>query len=359
MTGLGSEGNAMDRPYVLGFEPILKEKVWGGRRLERYGKRLEAGRSYGESWELADLGSTAVSGGGGGAARSVIDRGPMAGRTIGEAIRAWGADLLGDAVWARVSRDDGPAFPLLVKFLDAREHLSVQVHPSPAFAAAHDWAHLKTESWLVMEAEEAVLPGGVTEAPAVFKGIEGGVGSAAFSGSIRAGDVARHLSRHAAVAGECHTLPSGTCHALGGGVLVLEVQTPSDTTFRVYDWAGEYGRGGRELHVEDAMACIEFGADGGQAAPAAVRAGGANGSVVAETDWYRIHAVTCEAGASAAFVGGGCRVVVGLEGAGGLVADGATSELEAGRTLLVPASVREAAVSGGSDGLRAAVVEVL
>ncbi|MEM1184346.1 MAG: class I mannose-6-phosphate isomerase [Planctomycetota bacterium] len=344
------------RPYVLGFEPILKEKVWGGRRLERYGKRLEPGRSYGESWEIADLASTAVSGGGGGSALSIIDRGPWRGRTVGEAVRAWGADLLGDSVWSRIRDDEAPAFPLLVKFLDAREHLSVQVHPSPEFAQQNDWAHLKTESWLVLESDTTTLPGGEVEDGAVFKGINEGVDAVGFAGAIRDASVVEHLTRHRAVRGECHTLPSGTCHALGGGVLVLEVQTPSDTTFRVYDWAKEYERSGRELHVEQALGCLSFDADrGGQAAPAAVCASSANHGVVSETDWYRMRSLTLTPDEHAALPGDGCRVVVGVGGDGVLNGEAVTL----GQTLLVPASKPDVTLRAGGGGFEVCVVELL
>jgi len=238
----------MTGPYPLVLEPILMPKVWGGRRLERFGKHLPPGQMIGESWELADLGATSASGGGGGAARSKISNGPLAGKTVHDAMEAWKSDLLGDAAPAR----DG-GFPLLVKFLDARENLSVQVHPSPAYAAAHADAHLKTESWYILDAE----PGSV-----IYKGIKPGVTRDEFARHITEGTVVSDLIAVPAVVGECHNLPSGTCHALGAGVLVAEVQTPSDTTFRVFDW----GRVGRELHVEQSLECIEFGP-----APAATR----------------------------------------------------------------------------------------
>ncbi|VAX41964.1 Mannose-6-phosphate isomerase, partial [hydrothermal vent metagenome] len=103
-------------PYVLTFAPILKEKVWGGRRLEGLGKALPAGVMVGESWEIADLAATSASGGGGDAARSVITNGTLAGKTLHEAMELWGPSLLGTAL---PSAEGG--FPLLVKFLDARE----------------------------------------------------------------------------------------------------------------------------------------------------------------------------------------------------------------------------------------------
>lgn len=233
--------------YPLLFEPILKEKVWGGRRLEGLGKRLAPGTLVGESWELADLGSTAASGGGGGAAHSLILNGPLAGKPISAACAAWGPALFGACKPA-----PGGSFPLLVKYLDAREHLSVQVHPSIAYCREHPEAHLKTECWYVLDAE----PDSV-----IFKGVRKGVTAADFRAALASDEgagVVDLLERVPAVAGECHNLPSGTVHALGAGVLVAEVQTPSDTTFRVYDWAREYGRKGRELHVEPSLACIQF-----------------------------------------------------------------------------------------------------
>ncbi|MBX3362026.1 MAG: class I mannose-6-phosphate isomerase [Phycisphaeraceae bacterium] len=234
-------------PYPLVFEPIFKEKVWGGRRLEGLGKNIPPDTLTGESWELADLGATSASGGGGGAARSVIINGPLAGKTISHACAAWE-----DALFGACKPAPHNAFPLLVKYLDAREHLSVQVHPSPAYCRTHPEAHLKTECWYVLDAE----PGSV-----IFKGVRQGVTPAQFREALSQGEgesVVSLLESVPAIPGECHNLPSGTVHALGAGVLVAEVQTPSDTTFRVYDWAKEYGRKGRELHVDASLACIQF-----------------------------------------------------------------------------------------------------
>ena len=126
--------------YPLVFHPVVLEKVWGGRRLGALGKVLpNAAAMYGESWEIADLDSTSSGGAGGHGVRSVIANGALAGRSIREAIDAWG-----DALISRHSMIQS-AFPLLIKFLDAREDLSVQVHPSPEYAAAHADAHLKPE----------------------------------------------------------------------------------------------------------------------------------------------------------------------------------------------------------------------
>jgi mannose-6-phosphate isomerase len=230
--------------YPLLFQPMLYPKVWGGDRLSRYGKPVKPGDRIGESWELADMAATSASGAGGGAARSIIENGPLAGRTLRDAIAVWGHRLLGPS--HPLSAGGIGEFPLLIKFLDAREDLSIQVHPSPEYAAHHPGAHLKTECWYILDA----LPGAK-----IYKGTRPGVTRALFAAHIADGTVPRDLEAVDAIPGECHVLPSGTVHALGAGVLVAEVQTPSDTTFRVFDW----GRTGRQLHIEQALACIHWG----------------------------------------------------------------------------------------------------
>jgi mannose-6-phosphate isomerase len=222
---------------------MLLGKVWGGDALARVGKAVAPGATIGESWEVADLASTSTSGAGGGSAQSRIRTGPLAGKTLHDAMMAWTKDMMGDATGAG---PNAAHFPLLIKYLDAREHLSVQVHPSMAYARDHRDAHIKTECWYILDAK----PGSV-----IYKGVRPGVTREQFANALRVGKgegVVELLEAVKAVKGECHNLPSGTVHALGAGVLVAEVQTPSDTTFRVFDW----GRTGRELHIEQSLACI-------------------------------------------------------------------------------------------------------
>ncbi|MCE9589003.1 MAG: class I mannose-6-phosphate isomerase [Planctomycetes bacterium] len=235
--------------YPLKFRPIYKSKVWGGRHLEKLGRTLPppASNLIGESWELADLSSTSPTGGGGGAERSIVANGPLAGQSLHDLILLYGEQLLG-----RVQLTPAGEFPLLVKFLDARQHLSVQVHPSEAYARQHasdPSVHLKSEAWYIVHAE----PGA-----AIYKGIREGVTRDQFRTAIAAGTVDAVeplLIKVPVKAGDCHYLPSGTCHALGAGILAAEVQTPSDTTYRLFDW----GRTDRALHVDQAMAAMEFG----------------------------------------------------------------------------------------------------
>ena len=225
------------QPYPLTFRPIFRPKVWGGRRLERFNKSLPDNVKIGESWELADLPRDIPNG------RSVITNGQLTGQTLAEAIDAHRDSILGSA-----SLDESGCFPLLIKLLDACDNLSVQVHPSQRYAAAHPSARLKSEAWYVLEAaDDAVL----------YKGIKPGTTQAAFEQHLEVGRVIDVLQTYSARVGDFHYLPSGTVHALGCGIVVAEIQTTSDTTFRLYDW----NRTDRKMHIEQALACLDFESD--------------------------------------------------------------------------------------------------
>jgi len=224
-------------PGPLIFEPILKRRIWGGRRLETLGKQLPPEEPIGESWELADLEED----------QSRVRVGPARGETLAALIEQWGEGLLGG-----VGLFEG-RFPLLIKFLDAARTLSVQVHPDEGMARRLGGkVRVKNEAWYIIDAAED---------GAIFCGLKEGVDRRAFEAAIAAGRVADTLRRVPVRAGDCHYLPSGTLHALGAGVLVAEVQTPSDITYRVYDWDRLDPATGRprELHVEQALECIHFG----------------------------------------------------------------------------------------------------
>jgi mannose-6-phosphate isomerase len=323
------------------MEPQLLEKVWGGRRLARLGKSLPPNRSIGESWEVADLGATSDSGAGGQAVRSLIADGPLRGRPLHDALVAWGPGFTGGLPLTSTGE-----LPLLVKFLDASENLSVQVHPSPAYAESRPGSHLKTESWYIVESE----PGA-----ALYIGLRPGVSLAEFARASRAGssEVADMLARLPAVPGECHTLPSGTVHALGAGVTVAEVQTPSDTTFRLYDW----GRPGRTLHIEPAL---ESMADPSIPAPSVSSVGPEElCGRVASTAFYTIDEAHPPMG-DAITIGYACKhttdapfVLVVLDGEGELCdTTGRFSPrlVQRGQTWVIPAALtRRISLRAGAD----------
>ncbi len=305
--------------YPLVFDPILVPKPWGGRRLAHYGKQLTMGETTGESWELSDLRSgeaTTVSAG-----ESQVANGPLAGRTIGGLIDEFGEALLGPD-------NSSGRLPLLVKLIDAQEPLSVQVHPTAAYAADHPEVNLKTESWYVVEAE----PGAV-----IYRGLAPGTTLAELGRTAATPEVVELLDVVPVQAGDFHHLPAGTVHALGAGVLVAEIQTPSDTTFRIYDWTDEYGRQPRPLQVAEALACVET-----TPAPSTdpYQLDLTTRSLV-DTDDYWIHEHRSDAGPLGLDPQPGLRVVMVVDGClsvGDVVAP-------RGTTVLIPASVRTVAES--------------
>ena len=226
------------QPFTL--DPVLVQKPWGGRRLERFGKHLPDDVTIGESWEVADLPDNVASDTDD--PRCRVASGPLAGLSLQEVIEVAGEPLLGPVMPTREGR-----FPLLVKLLDAREHLSVQVHPHEGYVADNPGARLKTESWYVVDAD----PGSV-----LFHGLAPDSDLASVRGAIGTPAIVPHLRTLKAMPGSFHHVPAGLVHSLGAGVMVAEVQTPSDTTFRLYDWAEEYGRAPREMHLAQGAAAL-------------------------------------------------------------------------------------------------------
>ena len=220
--------------YPLTFHPIFKERVWGGRNLERlYGKRLPPGVPIGESWEISDRPGDV----------SVISNGPLAGKDLRWLLEHHAEALLGSA------KLQGDRFPLLIKLLDAREKLSLQVHP-PVHKAVELGGEPKTEMWYIADA----APGAE-----LFVGLNRGVTRAEFERKIRNGTVADCFHRVPVRAGDAMFLPSGRVHAIGAGLVIFEIQQNSDTTYRVFDW-NRIGLDGkpRELHVAESLASIDF-----------------------------------------------------------------------------------------------------
>ena len=221
--------------YPLTFLPVFKERVWGGREIERlYGKKLPPGARVGESWEISDRPGDA----------SVIANGPLAGKNLRWLMENHARELLGGAKPANENR-----FPLLIKILDAREKLSLQVHP-PASKADELGGEPKTEMWFVADA----APGAE-----LFAGLKRGVTRAEFERRVRDGSVAQCFHRVTVRAGDALFLPGGRVHSIGAGLVIFEVQQNSDTTYRVFDWnrAGLDGKL-RELHVAQSLASIDF-----------------------------------------------------------------------------------------------------
>jgi mannose-6-phosphate isomerase len=306
------------RRSALRFRRVCLEKVWGGRKLEDVlGIRLERPGPIGETWELVDRADQ----------QSIVDGGELAGATLGHLVRAAGASLLGDAARARDGR-----FPLLVKYLDATEPLSIQVHPDDEGARRQGGdSEAKTEAWYFLR-----------DGGEVWCGFEPGTDRPTFEETLAAGQATRCLVRHPVRGGTALTVRGGTVHAIGGGVTLLEVQQNSDTTYRLDDW-GRLGLDGkpRDLHVARGLEVVHFGVP----SPRATGGSGARGEgavareLLARTEHFEMEALCVAAEGLELTTQGRFQVYVCVAGSAILFAPrkAGAMRLATGDLVLVPA----------------------
>lgn len=230
-----SEKKSVSRLYPLVLEPIFKHRIWGGRKLAKMlAKELPPGEPIGESWETSCRSGD----------NNVIRNGELAGSTLDDVFLTDKEALLGSSLC------DTAKFPLLNKFIDANDLLSVQVHPAETAAAGISGAEAKTEAWYVIHAE----PGAT-----LVKGLRPGITKEIFADAILNDTVPTVLNSIPVASGDMVFVPAGCVHAMGKGLVICEIQQNSDTTFRVYDW-GRVGPDGkpRQLHIEQALHTINF-----------------------------------------------------------------------------------------------------
>ena len=294
------------KPYPLKFEPIYKNRIWGGQKLKTFfGKDIPAGEKIGESWELADLPN----------GKSIVANGEFAGCNLGEVITKYPRQIIGT--------DDftGP-FPLLIKILDAEDILSVQVHPDVKTCLRMGTGEPKTECWYIISAAKDAI---------IYKGLKKGVSREQFAEAIEKGTVAEMLEKVPVSAGQCHFLPAGTAHSIGAGLLIAEIQTPSDTTYRVFDWnrVDQAGKP-RQLHIAEAIESIDFAAS----APAVTTAGR-----LVETEFFTIDKTAETKDSELPFLPGQMKVLVILAGYGKIAETKEDPvEFTSGDCLLLPAA---------------------
>lgn len=237
----------MNMLYPMIFQPRYVEKMWGGRKLQAIlDKDIPADKPIGESWELYDFPPGVVEGSSDWVSATLAN-GPLAGKTLHQLVEQFGPDLHGDVTLVGEQKQ----FPILIKYLDAKEDLSVQVHPPMEYAQKHPGAHLKNEAWYIVQHDKDAR---------ILKRLVPGTTREEFEQSIKDGTCDKKLQSITVKDGDCFYLPSGTVHALGGGCFAAEVQTPSDTTYRVYDFKRVDPSTGKEraLHIDQALECIDF-----------------------------------------------------------------------------------------------------
>ncbi|XRE44400.1 Mannose-6-phosphate isomerase [Tenacibaculum discolor] len=222
---------------LLRFTPILKQKIWGGKKLNQLLHKKSDGSNIGESWEISDVDGD----------ESIVSNGNLKGRTLRSLLKEYKHDLVGNYVY----KTFGKQFPLLIKFIDAKEVLSIQVHPDDDLAGLQE-SYGKTEMWYVMQADKEA---------SIIIGFKENSSKEEYIQHLDNKTLLSILNVDKVTKGDVYFVPPGRVHAIGAGLLIAEIQQTSDITYRIYDWDrkdidGNY----RELHTEKALKTIDFSA---------------------------------------------------------------------------------------------------
>lgn len=222
--------------YPMTFKPILKEVIWGGAEICPFKGLQPVQEGIGESWELSHVDGN----------YSVVDNGELKGKTLDELIRTYGKELLGEEVIERF----GTVFPLLIKFIDARDDLSIQVHPDDELAKKRHNSFGKTEMWYVIDAKKGA---------GLYSGFSKQIDAEEYVKRVEDNTIMDVLQRYEVSPGDVFFLPAGRVHAIGAGCFIAEIQQTSNITYRIYDYDRKDANGkGRELHTGLAKDAIDY-----------------------------------------------------------------------------------------------------
>lgn len=223
--------------YPLKFSPVLKDKIWGGNKIKSLlGIDFAPLPNCGEAWVLSGVDGN----------QTGIVNGFLAGNDLNELVEVYMGDLVGDKVYERF----GDEFPILVKFIDAADYLSIQVHPDDELAAKRNIGYGKSEMWYIIDAD----PGAE-----LISGFSEKVDQQTYLKHLNDKSLKQILNAEKVTAGDVFYMPAGRVHALGPGIFLAEIQQTSDTTYRIYDWDRVDSEGkSRELHIEEALDAIDF-----------------------------------------------------------------------------------------------------
>jgi len=222
--------------YPLKFQPIFKDYLWGGQKLKTLLNKQGTPAIAAESWEISSVKDNV----------SVVSNGFLKGNALNELIEVYMGDLTGDRVFERF----GAEFPVLIKFIDAADHLSVQVHPDDDFAAKNHGDRGKTEMWYVIDADEG---------SELISGFKRDIDEKIFMEHLEGGKLPEILNYEPVKRGDVFYLPARRIHAIGKGIVLAEIQQTSNITYRIYDWDRVDDRGnGRELHLDMARQVMDY-----------------------------------------------------------------------------------------------------
>lgn len=313
----------------LRLQPLFKQRPWGGRRLAQQWNKTDSNTTgWAESWEVVDLGDD----------QSRVLGGPFDGRTLHDLVREHPDELLGRHAGCE-------QFPLLFKFLDAAETLSVQVHPNDQQAATlAPGQHGKSEAWVILAADSNSR---------LSVGLKPGIDRVALERHLAAGTVEQCLHSFSARVGDVISIPAGTVHAIGAGIALAEIQQPSDVTFRLFDWnRRDADDGRRPLHVEQALQCIDFSL--GLVSPLAPRPLATDGGLTEEliqTEHFVWRRHTLSETRLRLPEEDRCRIVSLIDGRVQIVSSFGREPLVAGQSLIIAADCHEILIEPISSGV--------
>jgi mannose-6-phosphate isomerase len=327
----------VDALYPLRFEDILKEKIWGGKNLaELFDKAVPPTALVGESWEISDRDGD----------QSVVAEGALRGATLAELVQRYGERLVGKSPLAK------GRFPLLFKVIDAQDNLSVQVHPTDELAqklAEPDPG--KTEMWYVLVAKEGAQ---------LMLGLRPDTTKEDFVEAIRSGRFEQCLNYVDVKAGDSFFIPAGSVHALGAGIVLVEIQENSDLTYRVYDW-GRVGADGspRETHLEKALRAVNFERPClGRLSGITLAEGRNRRTVLAACRYFATELIEINETHRQESTGDSFSILFFVQGSPRFVWDGQEIQVHRGQSLLVPAEIREWTVDGNCVLVRSYVPDI-
>ncbi|MGI6668364.1 MAG: type I phosphomannose isomerase catalytic subunit [Acetivibrionales bacterium] len=317
--------------YPLKFKPLYKDYVWGGRNLASLGKKLPPSGIVAESWEIACHKN----------GTSIVANGEYEGMSLADLIMRYGRKIIGNALPDK----DIEKFPLLVKFIDAENNLSVQVHPDDAFVQTYENGEYgKNEMWYIISAKPGarlvydVVPGTTREK---------------FAETIEKNNVESCLKSIQVFPGDVINIPAGIVHAIGKGIILAEIQQNSDTTYRIYD----YGRTGRELHIEKALQVIDFKSEGRKEKYRGIElslGAGCSKKTVVANQYFCTEIYDININGEIHEIADGSRfyIYVLISGSGTIAWNGGKTGVKTGDSVLVPAALGEYSLSGNFTALK-------
>ena len=307
--------------YPLLFDPILKERIWGGTKLKTYLNKTISSENTGESWEISTVPNDI----------SVVSNGSLQGKNINELIAQMPNEFLGSSVVSRF----GNQFPLLFKFIDAKEDLSIQLHPNDALAKERHNSFGKTEMWYVMQADENAR---------LVVGFKKDSNKEEYLNHLENKSIVSLLNEMPVKKGDVFFLETGTIHAIGAGVVIAEIQQTSDITYRIYDWDRVDANGkGRELHTDLALDAINYSKTHSKIQYPTIDN---KSNKVVDCPYFKTNVIPLQGDYSWVKKQEAFTVFMCTEGAFEFVYDDIIYHLKAGNTVLLPASIPAIEIKG-------------